>query len=401
MSHEHSALDLLLAADPALAITEEELDRSRQQSASFINSDVTHIAVGGSISDFHRVPAKRHWGRFALAGLVAAAIVAIAFAAWALVPSVDHSATVPTDAATSTSAATDNGVRILLGGRPVADSFGNVDYYTTIPGDTSAAVADAFNLSQAKLAEFNGLTVGSELAPNTTLRLIPKPGAIKGAMGKATVDANGIPTSYVIEPNDTLDGITYRFGITEEQLAEANKVAITYEKGNVYFVRAGKHIQLQKNPVDSRAGGGIRVNNSFHNTVFYTTVAGDSFDSLGYEFRITTEQLLRWNPTLHADWPIPSGTKMSLMPGAVAIEGARGTFTADAKGIPQTYNTVPGDTEDQIAARFGIPDALSLAAANPPPTGPKSVWYAYKDMVAGELAGGQTISLDQANQIHR
>ncbi|MET4146613.1 LysM peptidoglycan-binding domain-containing protein [Arthrobacter sp. UYCo732] len=89
------------------------------------------------------------------------------------------------------------------------------------------------------------------MAPNTKLRLIPPPGPIKGAKGTATVDENGIPTSYVIEADDTLGGITYRFGITQEQLAEANNVPCVYEKGNTYIVRAGNHIQLQKNPVDS------------------------------------------------------------------------------------------------------------------------------------------------------
>jgi len=38
MSQDHSAADMLSAADPALTITEEELIRSRQRSLSFVNS---------------------------------------------------------------------------------------------------------------------------------------------------------------------------------------------------------------------------------------------------------------------------------------------------------------------------------------------------------------------------
>lgn len=68
--------DMLSAADPSLMITEEELNRSRERSLSFMDSDVTHIAVGGSIHDFHRAPAKRRWGRLAFAGLGAVAGVA-------------------------------------------------------------------------------------------------------------------------------------------------------------------------------------------------------------------------------------------------------------------------------------------------------------------------------------
>ncbi|MFP3599892.1 LysM peptidoglycan-binding domain-containing protein, partial [Chryseobacterium sp. SIMBA_029] len=86
-------------------------------------------------------------------------------------------------------------------------------------------------------------------------------------------------------------------------------------KGTTYFVRAGNHIQLQKNPVDSTSGTGTAVNNSFGRTIFYTTVAGDSFDSIGYKFRSTTAQLLQYNPSLAADRPIPVGTKVNLIPG--------------------------------------------------------------------------------------
>jgi LysM repeat protein len=211
-----------------------------------------------------------------------------------------------------------------------------------------------------------------------------------GAKGAATVDANGIPTGYTIEPEDSLAGITYRFNLTSEQLAEANKVPFTYEKGNVFFIQAGKVIQLQKKPVDSRSGSGVSVNNSFGQTVFYTTVDGDSFDSLGYKFRSTTPQILMYNPSLSADQPIHAGTKVRLIPGELNIEGAHGTFTTDAQGIPLTYTTAPGDTERQVSFRFGVTD---LRSANRPSTGTAGSWYEYTDLPIGELAPGQTISV--------
>jgi LysM repeat protein len=393
LSQDQSAAALLSAADPALTITEEELIRSRQRSLSFVNSEVTHIAVGGSVHDFHGVPAKRHWGRFAVAGLAAAAVAACVLVAPSLVTSPVNMAAAPTAAETTAMATPADPGKSPLAGPTVTDSFGNVDYYTTVSGDTSAAVAAFFGITEEKLADFNGLQPGSALAPNTKLRLIPAPGPITGAKGKATVDENGIPTSYVIESDDTLGGITYRFGITKEQLAEANKVPYVYEKGNIYFVRAGNHIQLQKNPVDGRSGTGASVNNSFGQTIFYTTVDGDSFDSLGYKFRSTTAQLLQYNPSLTTDRPIPAGTKVRLMPGELKIDGAQGTFTADADGIPLTYTTAPGDTGRQISFRFRLPEQADLEWANRPLTGTDRVWYAFTDLPSGELAPGQTISL--------
>jgi LysM repeat protein/phage tail protein X len=401
MSLDQSAADLLSAADPALTITEEELDRSRQRSLSFIDSEATHIAVGGSIHDFHRTPAKRHWGRFAAAGLAAAAVGASVLVGSTLAPRPDNIAAAPTSQGVTAMATPSGSGKSSLAGPTVIDSFGNVDYYTTVSGDTTATVAASFSMSEEKLAEFNGLQPGSALAPNTKLRLIPAPGPINGAKGTATVDENGIPTSYIIEPGDTLDGITYRFGITAEQLAEANKVPYTYEKGNTYFVRAGNHIQLQKNPVDSKSGRGTSVNNSFGQTIFYTTVDGDSFDSLGYKFRCTTDQLLQYNPSLTAGRPIPAGTKVRLMPGELTIDGAQGTFTTDADGIPLTYTTAPGDIERQIAFRFGVPELADLQRANRPLTGTDRVWYAFTDLPSGELAPGQTISLNLTKPLHK
>lgn len=272
----------------------------------------------------------------------------------------------------------------------MADSFGNIIFYTTVPGDTFAAVATAFDVSEAKLKEFNGLEPAAPLNPGAKLRLIPAPGPAVGAQGVAAFDANGIPATYVIEPGDTLDGIIYRFGLTDEQLAEANKVPYVYEKGNTYFVRAGHLIQLQKNPVDSRSGAGKTLNNSFGQAIYYTTVDGDSFDSLGYQFRSTTEQILLYNPSLEANAPIPAGTEVRLIPGELKIDGARGSFTAGDDGIPLTYTTVPGDTERQIAFRFSVTD---LRAANRPSTGTGGSWYEFTDLSAGEVAPGQTISL--------
>ena len=89
------------------------------------------------------------------------------------------------------------------------------------------------------------------------------------------------------------------------------------------------------------------------------------------------------------------------MPGELKIDGAQGAFTADAAGIPQTYTTAPGDTERQISFRFGISELANLDAANRPLTGTDRVWYTFADLPSGELAPGQTISLDLTKPIHK
>jgi len=312
--------------------------------------------------------------------------------------------TEPSAAATATAAlaspTTTTASKSPSSGEAHLDSFGNADFYTTVSGDTLAKVAAAYKLSEAKVAAFNHLQPGASLTPGTKLRLIPD-GPTHGATGAATTDANGIPTSYVIEPGDTMAGISYRFNLTEKQLAEANKVPFSYEKGGIYFINAGKKIQLQKNPVDSRSGNGKPVNNSFGQTVFYTTVEGDSFDSLGYKFRSTTAQILSYNPSLVENQPIPTGTKVRLMPGDLKIDGAQGTYTTDPDGIPLTYTTAPGDIERQVAFRFGIPEIADLESANRPTTSGGRVWFQFSDLPNGELAPGQTISLSLDKPINK
>lgn len=281
-----------------------------------------------------------------------------------------------------------------LTGETVTDSFGNPDFYLTAAGDTLAIVAEVYGFSEAKVAGFNDLQPGAPLDPGTRLRLMPAGPGI-GAMGEATFDANGIPTSYTVVPDDTLAGVAYRFNITGDQLAEANKVPYVHEVGNVYFIEPGRTIALQKNPVDRRAGTGSAVLNSWGHGVFYTTVDGDSFDSLGYQFRVGTAELLQYNPGLAE--PIAAGITVRLIPGDLPIAGARGSFTADADGVPLTYTTAAGDTERGISSRFGI---TTLANANRPTSGGGAVWYQYADVSTGELAAGQTISVSQDQPIN-
>jgi LysM repeat protein len=117
-------------------------------------------------------------------------------------------------------------------GEKVLDSFGNVDFYTTVAGDAEARLAKDYHLSQAKIEAFNNLAPGAPLEPGTKLRLIPPPGPTKAAMGTSTADGNGIPQTYTVVQDDGVAGITYRFGITSDQLAEANKVPYVYSAGN-------------------------------------------------------------------------------------------------------------------------------------------------------------------------
>ncbi|QSZ50718.1 hypothetical protein [Arthrobacter sp. D5-1] len=72
-NNEMSTLDRLTAADPALAVTEDELARSREMSLAVMATDAEQLAVGGSIGDSHQRPVRRPLPVLARYGLAAAA----------------------------------------------------------------------------------------------------------------------------------------------------------------------------------------------------------------------------------------------------------------------------------------------------------------------------------------
>lgn len=71
-------LERLVAADPALAVTEGELAKSRERSLAVILSDAEQLTVGGSVEDFHRQSSSRRFRLVVGVGLVAATAAVIA-----------------------------------------------------------------------------------------------------------------------------------------------------------------------------------------------------------------------------------------------------------------------------------------------------------------------------------
>ncbi len=302
----------------------------------------------------------------------------------------------------ATSAGGDSGSSSRSGssGATVMDYFGNADFYTTVAGDNYAQLAKDYHLSQAKIEAFNNFMPGAPLVPGTKLRLIPQPGPIKAAMGASTADSNGLPVTYTVVQDDGLAGITYRFGITSDQLAEANKVPYVCTVGNRDCLHPGMVLQLQKHPVDRRAGSDKPSPTTLAMSITPARLRAIPCDCLGYRFRCTTDELLRYNPGLKPDVPIPAGTKVTLMPGDVKLKGAQGSFTTDADSIPLTYTTAPGDIEFQVAARFNR-EPFELETGNRPIVQGGRVWFDFADLENGVLSAGQTISLDPRHPIRK
>lgn len=77
MSTKH-ALERLAAADPALAVTEDELARSREKSLAVRFSDAEQLTVAGSVEHFRKQSTTRRFRLAVGVGLVAAAAAVVA-----------------------------------------------------------------------------------------------------------------------------------------------------------------------------------------------------------------------------------------------------------------------------------------------------------------------------------
>ncbi|MFC8039242.1 hypothetical protein ACFUOZ_07795 [Paenarthrobacter sp. NPDC057355] len=125
MSHnESSELRRLVAADPARAVTEEDLAKSREKSLTVMSSDAVLLTVGGSSED--RPVARRRGRVVAGVGLVAAAaaVVAGVFASslWSQQAQRPIPAATQPDHAPDTSSPSDQPLPELTGRMPTFDA---------------------------------------------------------------------------------------------------------------------------------------------------------------------------------------------------------------------------------------------------------------------------------------
>ncbi|MBT2538789.1 hypothetical protein [Arthrobacter sp. ISL-69] len=193
---------ILSPADPALMITEEELIRSRERSLSFMDSDVTHIAVGGSIHDFHRAPAKRPWGRLAVAGLGAAAAVA----ASVLVASAFG--TVPADMAAAPPVSDSTPLQSPPAG-PLRDLFFAADEVLVLQAlPNTDAWQQEYKSFMSQLGQAGGPAYGP---PGLGVEPVNVLQVLKGtrSTGRSTLDVSAMPDANQWKNTNTVAPLTY------------------------------------------------------------------------------------------------------------------------------------------------------------------------------------------------
>lgn len=131
------------------------------------------------------------------------------------------------------------------------------------------------------------------VTPAPTAAITPKPPtAAPASPTAAPPQPTAVPTTpattgqgtYTVQPGDTLFSIAQRFGLTVEELAQANNIAdpSNIEAGQVLTIPAG-------GTAAPTAAGGQRT---------YTVQPGDTCFRIALNFNLTCEQLAAANPDL-------------------------------------------------------------------------------------------------------
>ena len=129
---------------------------------------------------------------------------------------------------------------ILSGGVPVTDGGGG-DTYVVKPGDSLASIAADLGVPIEELIRLNDLEDPSRLEVDQVLKIPPRGGtsatpvAGRQPTPRATPGASAAGTEeYEVQSGDNASDIAARFGVTLEELAEANDM--TVDELRVLFV---------------------------------------------------------------------------------------------------------------------------------------------------------------------
>ena len=120
---------------------------------------------------------------------------------------------------------------ILSGGVPATEGGGG-DTYVVKPGDTLMAIADELGVPVEELISLNDLTDPSHLEVDQVLKVPPRSGAQptptpgRQPTRQATRAAPGGTEEYEVQSGDNASNIAARFGITLQELADANDMTI-------------------------------------------------------------------------------------------------------------------------------------------------------------------------------
>lgn len=203
---------------------------------------------------------------------------------------------------------------------------GNVTYNVQ-RGDSLWSIASRYGISVNDLRQANNLT-SDTLSVGQVLII---PGVSDGNEGN---NGMGPSTTYTVVRGDSLWSIANRFGVTVQQIRDANNLTTD-------VLSVGQVLTIP----------GVSDNEDENNgAVFYYTVErGDSLWSIARRFGITVQEIRDAN-NLTSD-TLSVGQSL-IIPGISADEDLEDNNGSET--VPNTYTVQSGDSLWSIANRFGI-----------------------------------------------
>jgi len=223
-------------------------------------------------------------------------------------------------------------------------------YYTVKAGDTLYGISRKFGMSLSQLVSANGISTSSVIQPGQTLRVVG------GESASTVVKTNTASTrtsggNYIVQPGDTLYSIARRSGMSLNTLLSINGLS----QSSVIF--PGQSLTVGQSDGRTVSAGYTPSKTTATSTSTsgtYTVQAGDTLYSIARRSGMSLNTLLSING-LSQSSVIRPGQTLSVSGNASQATATQVSYqSAGASTSNGTYTVKAGDTLYRIAYNHGI-----------------------------------------------
>ena len=219
-------------------------------------------------------------------------------------------------------------------------------YYTVKAGDTLYGISRKFGMSLSQLVSANGISTSSVIQPGQTLRVVG------GESASTVVKTNTASTrtsggNYIVQPGDTLYSIARRSGMSLNTLLSINGLS----QSSIIF--PGQSLTVGQS--DGRTvSAGYTPSKTTSTSGTYTVQAGDTLYSIARRSGVSLNTLLSING-LSQSSVIHPGQTLSVSGSASQATATQVSYqSAGSTSGNGTYTVKAGDTLYRIAYNHGI-----------------------------------------------
>lgn len=222
--------------------------------------------------------------------------------------------------------------------------------YVVQSGDTLYSISRKSGVSLNQLLSLNGLSTSSLILPGQALSIGNTTPVSKPTTTTLVSNSSGANGTYTVKAGDTLYSISRRFGMSLSQLVSANGISTSS------IIQPGETLRVVGGEATSSV---VRTNTTVTSGGHYTVQAGDTLYSIARRNGMNLSSLLSLNGLSQSSTIFP-GQRLTLS----QFEGTSAGYRPTASSTSSTgnYTIQAGDTLYSISRRFGI--SLSTLLAN-------------------------------------